>query len=100
LTFSAVVFAVFTKYFSEFADLRIHSSCAKRNDVPAMIAVKSCELYALGFRSERAKTTAFHAFGELEFLALLSMYDVNYCFEHVINVALSRPEIQMGFPLL
>ena len=65
-----------------------------------MIAVKSCELYALGFRSERAKTTTFHAFGELEFLAFLSMYDVNYCFEHVVNVALSRPEIQMGFPLL
>lgn len=74
--------------------MRIHSSCAKRNDAPAIIAANSCELHALGFRSERAKTTTFHAFGELEFLP---MYNVNYGFEHVVNITLTKLEIQIRF---
>jgi len=67
LKFSTVVFTVFTKYFNGFADLRIHSPSAKRNDVLAMIEAMSYELYTLGFWSKQSKTTSFHAFGELEF---------------------------------
>ena len=73
------------------------SSCAKGNDAPTIVAANSCELHALGFRSERARTTTFHAFCELEFLAFLPMYNVNYGFEHVVNITLSRLEIQIRF---
>ena len=52
-TLSAVVFTVFAKYFGEFADARLFSSYAKRNDAAAITAAYSVELYALGFRSEK-----------------------------------------------
>ena len=63
-----------------------------------MITVKGCELHAVGFRSERAITTTFHAFGEFEFLVFLPMYNVNYRFEQVVNIVLARVEIQSRLP--
>jgi hypothetical protein len=42
------------KCFSLRDDLRTFSFCAKRYDASASITVKSCELHASGFRSERA----------------------------------------------
>jgi hypothetical protein len=64
------VFTVFTKRFSIPADLRNLSFRAKRDDASATVTVKSFELHASGFRSERAMTTTF---GELEFHELFLM---------------------------
>jgi hypothetical protein len=48
------------KYFSLLADLRTFSFRAKRDDASASITVKSCELHASGFRSERAIMVTLH----------------------------------------